>query len=83
MFDNLRVHHGKLVKAWLAEKRERIEVFYLPSYSPQVNPDKRLNADLKYDVGVIHKNKLNRILAPRNSEQNPQQQSQRSGYTFF
>ena len=51
MFDNPRVHHGKLVKAWLAEKRERIEVLYLPSYSPQLNPDKRLNADLKYAVG--------------------------------
>jgi transposase len=26
-------------------------VFYLPSYSPELNPDERLNADLKYALG--------------------------------
>ena len=51
ILDNLRVHHSKLVKAWLADKTEKIEVFYLPSYSPQLNPDERLNADLKYAIG--------------------------------
>ena len=50
MLDNLRPHHGKLVKAWLADKTEKIEVFFLPSYSPQPHPDERLNADLKYAV---------------------------------
>lgn len=49
--DNLRVHHSKPVKAWLAEHTEQIEVFYLPSYSPELNPDERLNADLKYALG--------------------------------
>jgi len=27
--------------------RETIEVFYLPSYSPELNPDEYLNGDLK------------------------------------
>lgn len=49
--DNLRVHHSKPVKAWLAEHIEQIEVFYLPSYSPELNPDERLNAELKYALG--------------------------------
>ena len=31
----------------MAENRERIEVFYLPSYSPERNPDEYLNGDLK------------------------------------
>jgi len=48
--DNLRVHHAKLVKAWLAEHVDQIEVFYLPSYSPELNPDECLNADLKAAV---------------------------------
>ena len=39
------------VKAWLADEQVKIEVFYLPSYSPQLNPDERLNADLKYAIG--------------------------------
>lgn len=51
ILDNLRVHHSKPVKAWLAEHHEQIEVFYLPSYSPELNPDERLNADLKYSLG--------------------------------
>ena len=51
ILDNLRVHHSKLVKAWLAEKQEKIEVLYLPSYSPQLSPDERLNANLNYAIG--------------------------------
>jgi transposase len=51
ILDNLRVHHSKLVKAWLADKKDKIEVFYLPSYSPELNPDERLNADLKHAIG--------------------------------
>ena len=39
------MHHRKLVKAWAAERRDSIELFYLPSYSPQ------LNADLKQEMG--------------------------------
>jgi len=50
ILDNLKVHHAKLVKAWLAEREEEIEVFYLPSYSPELNPDECLNADLKAAV---------------------------------
>jgi transposase len=50
ILDNLRVHHSKLVKQWLAENAAKIEVFYLPSYSPELNPDELLNADLKQKV---------------------------------
>jgi len=48
--DNLRVHHAKLAQAWLAEHQEEIEVFHLPSYSPELNPDELLNGDLKAGV---------------------------------
>jgi transposase len=51
ILDNLRVHHSKLVKAWVAERQGQIELFYLPSYSPQLNPEERLNADLKQEMG--------------------------------
>lgn len=50
VLDNLRVHHARKVKAWLAEHEAQIEVFYLPSYSPELNPDECLNADLKEGV---------------------------------
>ena len=50
ILDNLRVHHARRVKDWLADHDEEIEVFYLPSYSPELNPDECLNADLKDGV---------------------------------
>jgi hypothetical protein len=39
-----------LCLAWLAEHVDEIEVFYLPSYSPELNPDEMANADLKQAV---------------------------------
>lgn len=51
ILDNLGVHHSKPVKAWLAEHRASMEAFYLPSYSPELNPDERLNASLKHALG--------------------------------
>ena len=50
ILDNLRVHHGKIVAAWLLENKEKIEVFFLPPYSPEINPDEYLNHALKLDV---------------------------------
>ena len=47
ILDNLKVHHAKSVKAWLAERKDRIEVFYLPPYSPEINTDEYLNRDFK------------------------------------
>lgn len=50
ILDNLRVHHSKPVKEWLAMHADAIQVFYLPSYSPQLNPDELANADIKQAV---------------------------------
>ena len=49
--DNLKVHHSQPVKEWLALHRDQIAVFYLPSYSPERNPDEDLNGDLKASLG--------------------------------
>ena len=62
ILDNLRVHHAKIVKAWLIGREHEIELFYLPSYSPELNPDEYLNCDLKAGVHskppIRDKNKL-------------------------
>ena len=52
VLDNLRVHHSKPVKNWAEEHKEAIELFYLPSYSPELNPEERLNADLKHVIST-------------------------------
>ena len=45
--DNLRVHHAKLVTAWIKKHENQIAIFYLPPYSPDYNPDEYLNQDYK------------------------------------
>ena len=57
--DNLRVHHGKLVQAWLSEHQDEIELFYTSPYSPEINPDEYLNHNLKQSVhsGILPHNK--------------------------
>ncbi|MDW8293681.1 MAG: IS630 family transposase [Anaerolineae bacterium] len=47
VLDNLRVHHSRKVREWLEDKQDRIELIFLPSDSPELNPDEDLNADLK------------------------------------
>ena len=51
VLDNLRVHHSKKVQEWLDKHKDRIEVFYLPPYAPEYNPDELVNSDLKRGVG--------------------------------
>jgi transposase len=53
IWDNLRVHHGKEVKLWLSTREKEIEVHYLPPYSPQLQPDERLNRALKGDLSRL------------------------------
>lgn len=50
ILDNHRVHHSKAVKSWLDDHKERIEVFFLPPYAPEHNPDEYLNGDLKQKI---------------------------------
>ena len=45
--DNLKVHHAGKVMAWVASHTHEIELFYLPAYAPDHNPDEYLNNELK------------------------------------
>jgi len=45
--DNLKVHHAKILQPWFLENKDKIELKFLPSYSPEMNPDEYLNRDLK------------------------------------
>jgi len=50
ILDNLKVHHAILVREWLEGKEDEIEIFFLPSYSPELNPDEYLNNDIKQGI---------------------------------
>ncbi|MCL4526993.1 MAG: IS630 family transposase [Gammaproteobacteria bacterium] len=45
--DNLRVHHAQVVTAWLDDKKDRIELAFLPPDAPESNPDEYLSRDFK------------------------------------
>jgi len=45
--DRLQAHKTPAVDAWVAAHRDRIEVFYLPAYAPDMNPVEYLNNDMK------------------------------------
>ncbi|MEW5744444.1 MAG: IS630 family transposase [Nitrospirota bacterium] len=50
ILDNLRAHHSKEVREWAEKHNKRIALFYLPPYSPELNPDEYLNGDMKAAV---------------------------------
>ena len=45
--DGHPVHKARSVSRWLAEHAAQIRIFWLPSYSPELNPDELLNQDVK------------------------------------
>ena len=52
--DNHTSDHAKVVKKWLAEHCDRIELHFLPAHSPELNPDEQLNQDVKRHMREIH-----------------------------
>jgi transposase len=50
LVDRLPAHRAVKVQDWLAQHKDRMELFYLPPYSPQMNPDEWLNRDLKTEL---------------------------------
>ena len=48
--DNHPAHKTKKLNKWLEENKNKIEVFFIPPYSPELNPQEYLNQDLKTNV---------------------------------
>jgi transposase len=51
--DRLRAHEAKAVEDWVAERSDRIELFFLPRYAPELNADEYLNNDLKGSINAV------------------------------
>lgn len=45
--DKHPVHRSRTIKRWLAKNTDRLRLFFLPPYSPELNPDEYLNQDVK------------------------------------
>lgn len=50
--DRLPAHVSAAVEDWVAARRERIELFFLPTYAPERNPDEYLNNDMKGTINA-------------------------------
>ena len=48
--DNARIHHACIVTEWLNENKNLIELFFLPPYTPEHNPDEYLNRQVKTNL---------------------------------
>jgi transposase len=62
--DGHPVHESRLVRRWLATHAARIQIFRLPSYSPELNPDELLNQDVKTNaLGRIRPANVHEMMA--------------------
>ena len=50
--DRLQAHKTPAVEDWVAAHQDRIELFYLPRYAPELNATEYLNNDLKGQVNA-------------------------------
>jgi transposase len=57
ILDNLKVHHGKKVQSWVNKHKDAVELFFLPPYAPEYNPDEYLNNVVKQRT---HRKKMSR-----------------------
>ena len=48
--DGHPAHKTKKLNEWLSENKDKIEVFFLPPYSPELNPQEYVNQDVKTNV---------------------------------
>ena len=62
ILDNLSVHKAKAVKEYVASLNGRLKLFFLPGYSPSLNPDEWVWKNVKHDqigrVGIQRKSEL-------------------------
>ena len=55
IIDNAPFHKSAIVKAWTAKHGDKIELVFLPTYSPELNPDEYLNNALKQKLNYRQK----------------------------
>jgi transposase len=49
IMDNSQVHHAKILKEYAAQSNGMLTLFFLPPYSPELNPDEWVWKNVKHD----------------------------------
>jgi transposase len=47
ILDNHKVHHSKHVQNYINRNKDKIRIFFLPPYCPELNPEELVNQDVK------------------------------------
>ena len=77
-------HRAKGVMQWVAEHQERIELHFLPGYSPHLNPVELLNHDVKANaVGRRRPRDLKELISEVRSYLHRRQQQRHIIKRFF
>ncbi len=63
IIDNAPYHKSAAVKAWALKHADKIELVFLPTYTPELNPDEYLNNALKQKLNHRQKAKTQKELA--------------------
>jgi transposase len=66
--DGHSAHKTKAIKAWIEENKPRVELFFLPPYSPELNAQEYVNQDLKTNV-IGKKRPINKAQMKNNVEE--------------
>jgi transposase len=66
--DGHPAHKTKKLNEWLAANKKKIEVFFLPPYSPELNPQEYVNQDVKTNV-IGKKRPINKVQMRTNVEE--------------
>jgi transposase len=82
--DGHPVHRASGVRKWIEEQQGRIELFFLPAYRPDLNPDEFLNNDTKANaVGRQRPKHRGQLMAKVRSHLRQRQQDRDVVRRFF
>ncbi|MDE3213810.1 MAG: transposase, partial [Bacteroidota bacterium] len=56
--DGHPAHRTKMLNEWLGENKERIEIFFLPPYSPELNPQEDVKTNIIGKKRPINKDQM-------------------------
>lgn len=65
--DGHPAHKTKKLNEWLSENKHKIEMFFLPPYSPELNPQEYVNQDVKTNI-IGKKRPINKAQMRNNVE---------------
>lgn len=63
--DGHPAHKAKKLNGWLTKNKDRIEIFFLPPYSPELNPQEYVNQDVKTNI-IGKKRPINKAQMKKN-----------------